>query len=241
MVSVPSVGSGLVEHVSQRTVRRYCARFSTLCRVGFGGARLARAPRRARQGFSTLCRVGFGGARPPTAETSRPDPFQYPLSGRVWWSFVFVRASRCWCAVSVPSVGSGLVERRRRQRRSRMHKGFQYPLSGRVWWSQTADSGDEPPGSVSVPSVGSGLVEHNSSPAHLRGWAVSVPSVGSGLVELICLQARCLLTTFQYPLSGRVWWSIELIRNPRTKKGFSTLCRVGFGGAVRRRSQRDSQ
>ena len=183
-------------------------RFSTLCRVGFGGAHLRHEDVGRHRRFSTLCRVGFGGA-PKNKKNKRAPLFQYPLSGRVWWSAApFTQV--IIILVSVPSVGSGLVEQNPPNRFNRKilcfstlcrvgfggapaaqpgrpsQEAFQYPLSGRVWWSV----------------------------AHGRPRRQQIP--------------------FQYPLSGRVWWSITTTSQARAALCFSTLCRVGFGGAVLR-------
>ena len=162
--------------------------FSTLCRVGFGGAQERQSPDPFCQRFSTLCRVGFGGARALHCAVGRRQSFS-----------------------TLCRVGFG---------------GAKRPLL-----SDLRDS-------VSVPSVGSGLVELTSSSAPVGGQKVSVPSVGSGLVERVC---RCLSQPsrlFQYPLSGRVWWSSA--NNPQQLQHFrfSTLCRVGFGGAPCQTGQR---
>ena len=108
-VSVPSVGSGLVEPTQMTLVAPSSLCFSTLCRVGFGGALVITGEDEQPRSFSTLCRVGFGGAR-------RPLPASAPAP------------------VSVPSVGSGLVEPKQASANNRDTQ-FQYPLSGRVWWS----------------------------------------------------------------------------------------------------------
>ena len=132
--------------------------------------------------------------------------FQYPLSGRVWWSDVELYALENGEIVSVPSVGSGLVE-------------------------QLVQKSSSAPLLVSVPSVGSGLVERSA--AHVRpvDVPVSVPSVGSGLVERRPRMPSKIWHPFQYPLSGRVWWSLVRLFAAGGSSSFSTLCRVGFGGA----------
>ena len=168
-----------------RRIRRTHRRFSTLCRVGFGGATAVLISSAARSRFSTLCRVGFGGAPLIPRVVTRVDCFSTLCRvGFGGAATATIMVDTCSCFSTLCRVGFGGAVKN--ENKSKDVRVFQYPLSGRVWWSTIVGC----------------------------AW-------------------RCL-KPFQYPLSGRVWWSMAGVSSVPSLSGFSTLCRVGFGGAKRR-------
>ena len=85
--------------------------FSTLFRVDAIGAALADDRLHLADGFSTLFRVDAIGAAAVFAAATCFTTFQYPLSGRCYWSVT---------TDALFGILRGL---------------FQYPLSGRCYWS----------------------------------------------------------------------------------------------------------